>query len=758
MAINTGFSLISKIGGFASSNGGEIPAFDPSTDRLFVVAGPVVEILDLADPTAPTKISDLPFNTDDVPADFALVPNSVAVGKVGTVSEGIVAIALAVRDDLNNQAAGQVQFFNTANGSYLGKVAVGFLPDMITFTPDGTRLLTANEGEPNEAYTVDPEGSISIIDLAGGVNAATVSTLDFNAFDGQKASLKADGVKLFGEIFDQNGNVVRESTVSEDLEPEYVAFSGDGSKAWVTLQENNAVAIVDIASATVESIVPLGFKDHSLPGNGLDASDRDGAINIQNWPIFGVYQPDSIASFVVAGETYYITANEGDARNRPSDDDILPAPFDGEGDIFSDGARIKDLVLDPTAFPNADELQADENIGRLTVTTKLGDTDNDGDFDQLYAFGSRSFSIWEGNGNLVFDSGAQFEEITAIAIPEFFNASNSNNNFDNRSDDKGPEPEGVTVGTFQDRTFAFIGLERIGGVMVYEVTNPESPNFIQYINTRNFTVDPETNLTDSGAEGLTFIAAEDSPNGNSLLVVSNEVSQTTAIFEIDFPTEERIFSGPGDEVLFAGIETQGAWGPINFDGAYDRIYTGAGNDKVDMTTADPLSPFTGNNTINTAAGDDEIFVFKNDIIYGGSGNDIFDATDSLGGNRMVGNAGNDTFFLGSGDRAFGSAGDDTFWGGEGGDNLLDGQQGRDTFWLVTGELPSAPNHIKNFRKADDFIGIQYAGVSSINDLTIGDNFVAIKGSVIGAGASDYTIATIAGIKWTGLDASNFIFA
>ena len=167
-----------------------------------------------------------------------------------------------------------------------------------------------------------------------------------------------------------------------------------------------------------------------------------------------------------------------------------------------------------------------------------------------------------------------------------------------------------------------------------------------------------------------------------------------------------------------------------------------------MTTADPSSPFTGNNIINTAAGDDEIFVFKNDIIYGGSGNDTFDATDSLGGNRMVGNAGNDIFFLGSGDRAFGATGDDTFWVGEGGDNILDGQQGRDTFWLVTGELPSAPNHIKNFRKADDVIGIRYQGVTSIDDLTIGDNFIAI---------GDQVIATITGIKWTGLDKSNFIF-
>ena len=538
MTINSGVSLISKIGSFASSNGAEIPAFDPGTKRLFVVAGDVIEILDLADPTNPFKIEDLALNFDGIPLGFSPVPNSVAVGKAGTPSAGIVAVSLAIRDDFNNQEAGQVQFFDATTGAFLGKVLVGFLPDMVTFSPDGTKILTANEGEPNESYTVDPVGSVSIVDITGGFTNLVAQNATFDSFNAQKAELQSAGVRLFGQIFDENGNFVRESTVAEDLEPEYIAFSGDGTKAWVTLQENNSVALIDIATATVEAILPLGFKDHSLPGNGLDASDRDGGINIRNWPIFGMYMPDSIASYTVGGQTYYITANEGDARNRPSDDDIFPSPFDGEGDIFSEEARIKDLILDPVAFPNAAELQADPAIGRLTVTTKLGDTDGDGDFDQLYAFGSRSFSIWDSNGNLVYDSGEDFERITAAAIPDFFNASNSNNNFDNRSDDKGPEPEGVTVGTIDGRTYAFVGLERIGGVMVYDVTNPQSPEFVQYINPRDFTVDPESNLTDSGPEGLIFINAADSPNGKPLLVVSNEVSNTTAVFEVNVPTPQ----------------------------------------------------------------------------------------------------------------------------------------------------------------------------------------------------------------------------
>ncbi|MBE9197409.1 choice-of-anchor I family protein, partial [Synechocystis sp. LEGE 06083] len=525
---------------------------------------------------------------------------------------GIVAVSLAIRDDLNNQEAGQVQFFDTATGNFLGKVLVGFLPDMVTFSPDGTKVLTANEGEPNEGYTVDPVGSVSIVDITGGFTNLVAQTATFDSFNAQKADLLAAGVRLFGQIFDENGNFVRNSTVAEDLEPEYIAFNGEGTKAWVTLQENNAIAVVDIASATVEAILPLGFKDHSLPGNGLDASDRDGGINIQNWPIFGMYMPDSIASFTVGGQTYYITANEGDARNRPSDDDIFPSPFDGEGDIFLEEARVKDLILDPTAFPNAAELQADANLGRLTVTTKFGDIDGDGDFDELYVFGARSFSIWDSNGNLVYDSGEDFERIVAESIPDFFNASNSNNSFDNRSDNKGPEPEGVTVGTIDGRTYAFVGLERIGGVMVYDVTNPQVPEFIQYINPRDFTVDPESNLTDSGPEGLIFIDAADSPNGKPLLVVSNEVSQTTAIFEVNVPTPQ-----PFKLQLFHASDQEGGVPALDDAPRFSAVLNALLQQDIDN---DGIAGFTNN--LILSSGDAYIpglFFSASQDIFGGVG-------------------------------------------------------------------------------------------------------------------------------------------
>ncbi|WP_017324270.1 choice-of-anchor I family protein [Synechococcus sp. PCC 7336] len=921
---------LNQIGTFTTGvfdeSAAEIAAFDPSSQRLFVVNGDsnAIDVLDLSDPTNPTPIASL-----DVSLSGG--PNSVAV------ANGIVAVAL---EDVTETETGTVAFFNAADLSLSNVVGVGVLPDAVTFTPDGTKLLVANEGEPvgdGNLLEVDPEGTISIIDLSAGVEEATVATADFSAFNGRENDLRGDGVRIFPG-----------RTAAQDLEPEFIAVSPDGTTAFVTLQENNAVAVVDIESATVLDILPLGVTDFSrglpeletfdipelttesfqigtdpdgnpiflgglsglafdgfnpdngnprfvaindrgpvggaldtpdpdssdrpffapelqvtvltleldeasgqvsivdslgltreisvvgvpfpvsvpltglpnIPGffevpvdpetgdplpndffgldsegiirdpstgnlyiadeqapsinvfssegalidrfvpigfaaqdetgspagtfgsetlpevylnrrnnrgfegiafdternivygfiqtplsnpdtatsngssilrilgidpvtgvpieefvyvlqtpalvttdpstsfgsaevdrigdavfagdgqfyvierdnedidtaqqfifkidlqgatnilgtdianatdgatletlspddlaaagiqpvnkiqvtnlpslgfspsaqseglallsdgrlavlndndyegpgtptqlgiisfessNGLDPSDDDGAINIDNFPVFGLFQPDTIASFEIDGQTFFITANEGDGRDS----------FDDLTDID----RVGDLTLDPDAFPDADTLQLDENLGRLEVSTIDGDIDGDGDFDQLFAFGSRSFSIRDALGNIVFDSGDQLEQITAAALPEDFNSDNDENgSFDSRSDDGGPEPEGIAVGTVGDRTFAFIGLERIGGIAVFDISDPANSSFVQYINNRDFSLDLELPdgssnpaAGDSGPEGLVFISAEDSPNGNPLLVVANEVSGSTTIFEI----------------------------------------------------------------------------------------------------------------------------------------------------------------------------------------------------------------------------------
>jgi 2',3'-cyclic-nucleotide 2'-phosphodiesterase/3'-nucleotidase/5'-nucleotidase len=515
----------------------EINAYDPATQRLFVVNADAVtvDVLDISDPTNPTRI----FQIDA--SEMGAGANSVAV------SNGILAVAIENPEVTDN---GFVAFYDT-DGNFLTSVEVGALPDMVTFTPDGTKVLVANEGEPNSDYSVDPEGSVSIIDISNGVSQAVVNTAEFSPFNGDKAALQAAGVKLFGP---------EGTTVAQDVEPEYIALNGDGSKAWVTLQENNAVAQVDVATAQIEVILPLGAKDFSIDAR-LDASNEDGAINLQNWPVFGLYQPDAIASYTVGNMTYYVTANEGDARIRPDGDieDEGGNVITEEGAIFNEEDRIEDITLDPDVFPNAEELQLEENLGRLKITNALGDIDGDEEFEELYSFGARSFSIWNSAGTLVFDSGDDFETITASLLPDNFNSTNDENgSFDNRSDDKGPEPEGVVVGEVNGGTYAFIGLERIGGIMVYDITNPAEASFVDYINNRNFDVDAvlddgSTNpaVGDLGPEGLTFIAAADSPTGEALLAVSNEISGTTTLYQINLDGSD---SGSGSEETMLTFE------------------------------------------------------------------------------------------------------------------------------------------------------------------------------------------------------------
>jgi len=486
----------------------EISAYDPTTQRLFITNGSTnqIDILSISDPTKPTLVSSISL------APYGGGANSVAF------KNGVLAAAV---ENTVVQNPGSVVFFN-ADGGFLNAVTVGALPDMLTFTPDGTKVLVANEGEPNSDYTVDPEGSVSIVNLAAGVLNATVKTAGFTQFNNVALD---PSIRVYGP----------NATPAQDFEPEYIAVSPDSKKAWVALQENNALGILNLETGEFEKLVGLGFKDYSKPGNALDASDRDNTINITNYPnLFGMYQPDAIVAFEADGKTFIISANEGDAR---------------EYDTFAEEERVRNLVLDPTAFPNAAELQANSALGRLNVTTTLGDTDGDGDYDELYTLGGRSFSIWDEDGKLVYDSGDLLEQIIAERIPEFFNADNTVNDFDSRSDNKGPEQEGVTIAAFGDQIFAFLGLERVSGVAVFDITDPTNPVFANYINNRDFSVlfdenedgDPAPTpeqlaaVGDLGPEGLLFIAAKDSPNGQDLLVLTNEVSGTTTVYTAAVP-------------------------------------------------------------------------------------------------------------------------------------------------------------------------------------------------------------------------------
>ena len=413
--------------------------------------------------------------------------NSVAVKN----GQAAIAITAPVKTD-----AGLVKLYNAANYETLASLTVGANPDSVIYTPDGSRLLVANEAEPS-SYLIgasgDPVGSVSII------NTTTygVQTAGFESFNDQAAALKASGVRLTGP----------NATVAQDLEPEYIAVSADGTKAYATLQEANSVAIIDVASATVTSVKALGLKDHSLAGNGLDVSDRDGAGtavlngNIQNWNVKGLYMPDGIANFTNNGNQYYVTANEGDSR----------ADWPGGNDEVRVGSATIDAALDATltAAHGADWKTNNDKLNRLTVSTS-GDTDGDGDLDELQVFGARSFSILDQNGDRVFDSGDQLEQIIKASYPSLWD--------DLRSDNKGPEPEGAVIGKVNDKDLLFLGLERSNSVMIWDLTNLNDVKFIDMLFAPG----------DVGPEGLTFF----NNNNGSFLAVSNEVSETTTLFKV----------------------------------------------------------------------------------------------------------------------------------------------------------------------------------------------------------------------------------
>lgn len=487
----------------------EITAYDAASKRLFVVNGAngTVDVLDLSTPAAPVKIG-----TIDVSALGASV-NSVAV------HDGLVALAIQAPAKTD---PGVVAFYNAATLQRTASVQVGALPDMLTFTPDGLRVIVANEGEPNsynQVDSVDPEGSVSVITVNRG-GTPSVATAHFRAFNGQEDALRAQGIRIYGP----------NASAAQDLEPEYITVSADGSTAYVTLQENNAVAIVDIARATVSAIKPLGYKDHSLAGMGMDVSDEDGgsntnsgtpAIKIAPVRVKGMYLPDAIASYTSGGKTYLVTANEGDAR----------ADWPG----FNEETRVRAFCsagLDPSVFADAANQILDSNLGRLRITSTPngGSTGKNasGQCSELYSFGGRSFSIWDASTvSRVYDSGDQIEQRTQALANANFNASHDNNTLDGRSTAKGPEPEGVVLGSFGSKTFAFVGLERIGGVMVYDITNPAAASFVTYLNTRS-------GLTgDRGPEGLALIPAAKSPNGKPLLIVGNEISGSTTVMQIN---------------------------------------------------------------------------------------------------------------------------------------------------------------------------------------------------------------------------------
>lgn len=370
----------------------------------------------------------------------------------------------------------------------LSTVAVGVQPDMLTFTSNGT-ILTADEGEPREGTNaVDPKGSVTIItiDSANNMNAKSAY---FDNFDAKREELTSAGVL-----------VQKDKQPSTDFEPEYIAVAGN--TAYVSLQEANAVAVLDIASGEFTNVYPLGFQNYGTTKVDLEKNDKIELKNYEN--VYGIKMPDGISAAEIGGKAYLLTANEGDSR----------ADWPGCDNEYEDKTS-------PTG-----NVTLDSKVVWFNANMWDG-LDNDKD----YVFGGRSFSVYEvtaGGLNLVFDSGSEFEQVTAEKLPDYFNASNDKISLDNRSGKKGPEPENVVTGMVDGKTYAFIALERIGGVMVYDITDPANTKFANYINSREF---DEAIKGDVSPEGLCFVSSSDSKSGNALLLTACEVSGTLAVYE-----------------------------------------------------------------------------------------------------------------------------------------------------------------------------------------------------------------------------------
>lgn len=479
--------------GMHDRSASEIAAYHAPSRTLWVVNGAAgLDVIDIRDPAQPVRTA-----THAVPA-----PTSVAVS--GDL------VAVAVPDEKGGP--GHVRFMRP-DGAVIATVQVGHGPDMCTFTRDGSRLVVANEGEMSA--TGDPDGSVSIIDLREGPLNTSVRTARFDAFDGRRAELEAAGAHL----------PVPGAAVQRQLEPEYVAITPDGRTAIVGIQEANAVAIIDLDTASARTVHGLGLKDFAR--SGLDASAKDAKNAPRPWPVLGLRQPDAVVSWSHGGSTWFAVSEEGEWR---------------EGASFDERAKVSELVLSPELAERCAAVSGAGNdprdgafLGSLTVSRPASDRDGDGIAERLVAFGGRGVSIWELRADdiaLAWDSGDQVERAVGSTAPDVAKTS------DARSPARGPEPEGLALGEVDGRRLLFCGLERTGGIVTWDVTDPRAPELLGVVHRRDPAVDPKKDLAaagDLGPEGLLFVPAESSPNGRPLLVACNEVSGTTTLWEVTVP-------------------------------------------------------------------------------------------------------------------------------------------------------------------------------------------------------------------------------
>ncbi|SFQ36793.1 choice-of-anchor I family protein [Salibacterium halotolerans] len=518
---------IAQYDSMSGEAGTEIMSYDAASEKAFVTNGAessidIVDVSILRD----QDFQELETSKRVAMSDFGLNNVSAITSIAAHPTDDLVAVAV-VSDPKTEP--GHVVFL-TKDGEYINDVEVGAQPDMVTFTPDGTKALTANEGEPASDYSTDPEGSVSMIHVADGAAAE---------------GLEAETLTFSEDMLDDKVRTASEGTALQQLEPEYLSVSEDSSTAYAAMQENNAIAEINLDTAEITSVQGLGVKDYSAEGNELDGVEN-GETEIEKLPLLGLYMPDAIDTYTVDGQTYIVTPNEGDSRDY---------------DAYSEEAEVGDVVDNVNLNADHYEGYTQEELDNLVdngildklagtnITTENGQVD--GTYESLYTFGGRSFSIFNADTmNLVYDSGSEMEDITADAVPEHFNTDNEELAYDGRSDSKGPEPESSIIGEINGKTYAFTGMERFSGVMVYDVTNPAQASFVTMISSRDFTEDIGG---DVAPEGLTFIHAEDSPTGSAILGATHELTGTVAFYEFtaapgeeEAPEEEDNTPDPGE--------------------------------------------------------------------------------------------------------------------------------------------------------------------------------------------------------------------
>lgn len=458
----------------------------------------VVDVYSIADPSNPVKIATLDVSK--------LLPNfdvSALASRINSVDiKGNTVVA--AYQSANAGGTGSVVVFDISdlNNVTVKVIPVGVLPDSVLLNAAGTMAYTANEGElafTADGQPIDGMGSISVIDLASGA----VTNIGFDGFSEAQLS----GLRIFPQAIEFYGSVTEAAKF--DIEPEYVALSDDESTLFVTLQEAVAVAKVDLTAVTpgmpvvgssVMTLLPMGTKDHSLPGNGLDYTDKDDGVNIELAPLHGLYMPDAIASFTVGGTTYFATANEGDDRG-----DYGDAPW-------GDAVRAGDANIDSTVAAGLD--LSSTGLGRINISAIDGDIDGDGDIDVLHSYGARSFTVWDESGNLVFDSGDMLEQLTLQYMPDAID--------NGRADNKGPEPEALEAFTLNGSTYLAVGTERHSTIFVFNLDNPAAPTFEYAVN----------QLVGNGVDWSPEEVEFASINGTPYLFTANEMSGTIGAYEI----------------------------------------------------------------------------------------------------------------------------------------------------------------------------------------------------------------------------------